>query len=127
MNRHGESSTVRGTGEIGEPVSGAIAQDYAHQGGDALGQIKTAVSSKVRSAASSIHRTANQVGNQQEGLSEYGHQAATWLERSADYIQDFEPQEVVDQVRQEVRRNPGRSLLIAGAAGLVLGVLFRRR
>ena len=37
--------------------------------------------------------------------------ASEWLGHSAEYV----------------RRNPGRSLLIAGAAGLVVGVLLRRR
>src|SRR5262245_62119052 len=127
MNQQTESSAVHGAGDVGNGSDRALTQEYAHHAGEAFGQIKTVVSSTVRSAASSLHRTDNQVGDREEGLSGYGHQAATWLERSADYIEEFEPEQVVNQLRQEVRRNPGRSLLIAGAAGLVLGVLFRRR
>ena len=128
MNQYGEGSTMQGMGEFQETGdSESLQRKHSHNARDAFGQIKTAVSDKVRSAANSLHQTADQVSVRQEGLSSYGHQAATWLEHSADYIEDFEPQEVVSQVRQEVRKNPGRSLLIAGAAGLVLGILFRRR
>lgn len=92
-----------------------------------LDQIKTSLSDAVRKAAGSLDRAIAQNSNQNDAIHRYGQHATAWLERSADYIQDFEPKEVATQVRDEVRRNPGRSLLIAGAAGLALGVIFRRR
>jgi ElaB/YqjD/DUF883 family membrane-anchored ribosome-binding protein len=36
-------------------------------------------------------------------------------------------EQVKADLQQEIRRNPGRSLLIAGAFGLLLGSLLRRR
>jgi ElaB/YqjD/DUF883 family membrane-anchored ribosome-binding protein len=39
----------------------------------------------------------------------------------------MDPQKIKTDIQDQMRRNPGRSLLIAGAAGLILGALLRRR
>ena len=96
------------------------------QGGNStFDNIKSAVADKLHTAASTIHEKAGPGEN--NALSDYGRQAADWLDRSADYVRDFDPQQVKTEIENQVRRNPGRSLLIAGAAGLILGALFRRR
>jgi ElaB/YqjD/DUF883 family membrane-anchored ribosome-binding protein len=48
------------------------------------------------------------------------------LSDAASYVRDVDPQQIKTDIQDEVKRNPGRALLIAGAAGLLLGVLFRR-
>jgi ElaB/YqjD/DUF883 family membrane-anchored ribosome-binding protein len=56
--------------------------------------------------------------------------AADWLNRSADYVEQVDLEgikRIKSTVDDEVRRHPGRSLLVAGAAGLLLGLLLRRR
>ena len=81
----------------------------------------------LRALGSELRSMAGQ-GDQQQGVAaELVHQAADWLDRSADYVRDFDPQQVKTDVENQVRRHPGRSLLIAGAAGLLLGALLRRR
>lgn len=93
-------------------------------------QIKTTVAEKLHTAADTLHeKTSRQTGSAGAGesLSGYGRQAADWLDRSADYIEELDPQQVKTDLENQVRRHPGRSLLIAGAAGLLLGVLLRRR
>jgi ElaB/YqjD/DUF883 family membrane-anchored ribosome-binding protein len=90
--------------------------------GSTLDSIKETVADKLKTAADTIQQRAGQNST----VSGYGNQAAEWLNRSADYIKDIDPQQVKTDVQNEVRRNPGRSLLIAGAVGLVLGVLIRR-
>ena len=95
--------------------------------------IKTTVAEKLHTAAEALHEKTSrqtegpgsQVGN--DSLSAYGRQAAEWLDRSADYIEDLDPQQVKTDIENQVRQHPGRSLLIAGAVGLLLGVLIRRR
>ena len=59
--------------------------------------------------------------------SKLGTQAGTWLHNSADYIEQMEPEKIKADVTEQVRRNPGKSLLVAGAAGLILGAIFRRK
>lgn len=98
-----------------------------NQQGTGFSQVKTTVADKIRSAADSLHQQSERLSGRNDNVSGYGHQAADWLSRSADYVEDFDPQRARQDIENQVRRNPGRSLLIAGAAGLILGALLRRR
>ena len=60
-------------------------------------------------------------------LGYYGQQSAEWLARSAGYINDLSSQQITDDVKNQVRVNPGRTLLIAGGIGLLLRSVLRRR
>jgi ElaB/YqjD/DUF883 family membrane-anchored ribosome-binding protein len=119
MNETGGSASLTNGPEAWEGGS------RAHASG--LDQIKTNIADKLRSAAGSLEGQAARMGGRNENVSGYGHQAAGWLNRSADYVEEFDPKQFRSDVENQVRRNPGRSLLIAGAAGLILGALLRRR
>jgi hypothetical protein len=87
--------------------------------------VNTSIADGLRAAAGALTRPGEAGGN--EGLSSLSNRAAEILNRSADYVDEFDLDRLKDTVVSEVRRNPGRSLLIAGAAGLILGAFFRRR
>jgi len=89
-------------------------------------QIKTTAADKLQAAAQTLHQKADRSGQPAE-VSALGHRAADWLERSADYLSEMEPQRLKTDIEDHVRRNPGRSLLIAGIVGLTLGGLLRKR
>ena len=89
-------------------------------------QIRTTAADKLQAAAQTLHQKADRSGQPTE-VSALGHRAADWLERSADYLSEMEPQQLKSDIENQVRRNPGRSLLIAGIVGLALGGLLRRR
>ena len=103
-------------------------------GADDLGQAATAgapptgireqAADRLESAADALHERAE---GYEGRLGGYGRQAAEWLDRSAQYVRSADAQRVKTDVEDQVRRNPGRALLVAGAAGLLLGVLLRRR
>ena len=97
------------------------------RGGKTFDRIKVTVADKLKQAADTLQQKSAQTGERSNAMGGYGNQAAGWLNSSADYIRDMEPQRLKSDIQNEVRRNPGRSLLIAGAAGLILGALFRRR
>lgn len=99
----------------------------SQQSGSALNQIKSTVADKLRSASDVVSQKSSQMAGRNDNISNYGQQAATWLDRSADYVQDFEPGQLKADIEKQVRNNPGRSLLIAGAVGLVIGAILRRR
>jgi len=63
----------------------------------------------------------------QSGMDQYGKQASEWLDQSAEYLRQLDYEQADANVREYVGQSPGRSLLIAGAVGLIMGVIFRRR
>jgi hypothetical protein len=94
-------------------------------GDSTVGTLKDTVAGKLQAAATAIQKNVGQ--NQNTTLAKYGSQAANWLDGAAGYVRDADPQKVKTELQNRVRQNPGRSLLVAGAAGLLLGVLLRRR
>jgi ElaB/YqjD/DUF883 family membrane-anchored ribosome-binding protein len=85
-----------------------IIADNLHYGAEALGE-----------------KAANQ--DAQSGIAHHGKQASEWLDKSAEYVRQFDCEQADARVREYVRQNPGRSILIAGGVGLIIGVIFRRR
>ena len=92
-------------------------------GNSKLDTFKTTVADKLKSAAQAL----GEKSGQNTTVSQYAGQAAGMLNNAADYVRDIKPDQVKADIQKQVRTNPGRSLLIAGVAGLVLGTLFRRR
>jgi ElaB/YqjD/DUF883 family membrane-anchored ribosome-binding protein len=100
-------------------------QEYAEGGGLTFDRVKLAVADFLSDAADTVHDRSAGIGN--SDISNLGDRAASWLEHSASYVRGMEPQQLKSDIEDKVRRNPGRSLIIAGAVGLVLGSLLRRR
>src|SRR5262245_30924600 len=92
----------------------------------AFARVRETVAEGLFRAADAIHQKSSQAEQESE-LANIGNRAAEWLERSADYVKDIEPQQLKSDIENQVRSHPGRSLLIAGVAGLILGRVFRRR
>ncbi|HKA23000.1 MAG TPA: DUF883 C-terminal domain-containing protein [Blastocatellia bacterium] len=86
--------------------------------------VKQRVADKLHAAAQTIQSKAAE--NQQSQLAGYANTAAEWLDDTSTYIRNADSQRIKSDIQTKVRRNPGKSLLIAGAAGLLLGVLIRR-
>src|SRR5262245_61029416 len=117
--------------EIGQMREREKGKDYSRAMGERhrdsiFKQIRTTAADKLQAAAQTLHQKADRSGQPAE-VSALGHRAADWLERSADYVSEVEPQRLKSDIEDKVRRNPGRSLLIAGIVGLALGGLLRRR
>jgi len=88
--------------------------------------IQTRIADKLHQAAETLFgKTEN--GQTPHDAAKFGSQASTWLHNSADYIERMEPKKIQADITEQVRRNPGKSLLVAGAAGLILGAIFRRK
>ncbi len=95
--------------------------------GSTLNNIKTTVAEKLKTAASALDEKISETGGRDSTISTYGRQAAVLLDQSADYVRDLDLSGIDKKIRNEVRQNPGRALLIAGVAGLFIGALLRRR
>lgn len=93
-------------------------------GNSTFENIKSTVADKLRTASEALKGRA---GQDDTAVSGYAKQASGWLAGASDYVRDLDTKQVKTDIQHQVRTNPGRSLIIAGAAGLVLGALLRRR
>ena len=91
-----------------------------------LGNVKTIIADKLHEAAEALGKKAADK-DAHSGVAQYGKQASEWLDQSADCIRQFDYEQADARVREYVRQSPGRSLLIAGAVGLIIGGIWRRR
>jgi len=87
---------------------------------------KNIITDEVHNAAEALgNKAADQ--NDQPGMAQYGKLASEWLDQSAEYVRQLDYEQVDAKVREYVKQSPGRSLLIAGAVGLIIGAMLRRR
>lgn len=98
-------------------------QATPRRAGSGMDRVKGTLADKLKEAAGAIKQRSGGQG----ATDSYAGKASTWLDSAADYVQQFDPQRARQDLEKSVRSNPGRSLLIAGAAGLLLGAIFRRR
>ena len=91
--------------------------------GSGVNTVKGKLADGLKSAAASL--AERQPRDPQ--VSGYVRQASRWLDDAGDYVENMNPSKVGDDLRRQVRANPGYSLLIAGAVGLLVGKLFSRR
>lgn len=89
-------------------------------------KLKNIIADKLHSAAESLgEKGADQ--DEESGTAKYRKQASEWLDHSAESVRKFDYKETDADIRQYVKERPGRSLLIAGAVGLIIGAILRRR
>ncbi len=88
--------------------------------------VKNIIADKMHNAAEALsEKAADQ--DAQCGITQYAKQASEWLDQSAEYVRQFDYEQEDAKVREYVNQSPGRSLVIAGAVGLIIGVILRRR
>jgi ElaB/YqjD/DUF883 family membrane-anchored ribosome-binding protein len=90
-------------------------------------RIKGSAAHALAAAADLLRTRAEGASGQFSALTDYGRQASDLLSRSARYIEELDVDRLQERLEDAVRRNPGRSLLVAGAVGFVLGATLRRR
>ena len=115
MNRNEGLTVDRGTSGFGSKTMSTSTT---------LETIKDTVADKLHAAAGTIQQKAAQ--SQENAIAGYAGHAAGWLDDAAEYVREVDPQKLKSDLQNQVKRNPGRSLLVAGAAGLLLGILLRR-
>ena len=88
--------------------------------------VKTVIADTLHKAAETIGEKAAD-SDAQSGMARYGKQVSGWLDQSAECVRQFDYEQADAEVREYVGRRPGRSLLIAGGVGLIIGAILRRR
>jgi hypothetical protein len=71
------------------------------------------------SAASTLHENADRLPGG-ESVARAAHTAADAIQTSADYFEDRDPREMLEDLRQMAMRHPGATLLTAVALGFLL-------
>ena len=93
-------------------------------GRDAMNKIeenRVSAAGALHNAASSMHQKADKLPNGPD----LAHSAADRVEAVASYLQGHDTKQMMADVETVVRRNPGPSLLVAGALGFLIGRAFR--
>lgn len=107
--------------------TGETTEEY-QSSGESTGyeNVKNIIAEKMHHAAEALSEKVKDE-NAQSAIGQFGTQASEWLNQSAEYVRQFDYEQADARVREYVSENPGRSLLIAGAAGLIIGAILRRR
>jgi ElaB/YqjD/DUF883 family membrane-anchored ribosome-binding protein len=112
----------RGVDKTGETTAESQGSDKS----TGFENVKNIIADKLHNAAEALgEKTADQ--DAQSGIAQYGKRASEYLDQSAEYVRQFDYEQVDARVREYVRQSPGRSILIAGGVGLIIGALLRRR
>ena len=114
------NSTVDKTGETAAELQGSGESSIGFE------NVKNIIADKIHYVAGVLSEKAADQGAQ-SGIAQCGKQASGWLDQSAEYVRQFDYEQADARVREYVRQSPGRSLLIAGAVGLIIGAMLRRR
>lgn len=88
--------------------------------------VKNIIADKLQSVADGLAESGDNL-DAESGIAKYGKQVSEWLGDSAEYVREFDCNEADSNIREYVRESPGRSLFIAGAVGLIIGAILRRR
>ncbi len=124
------------TAETAKQQAGEVAGEAMTQARQLLDQTREQVTAQGQAqqekAASGLHSLADELsglvsGNvQQEGLAtDLARQASERVRTAADFIENRQPAELLDEVRRFARRRPGTFLLGAAAIGFLGGRLTR--
>jgi hypothetical protein len=87
--------------------------------------VKNIIADKLHDIAGALSEKAGDSDSQSGADRE--NPASVWLDQSAEYVRQFDYEQANTSVREYIGRNPGRCLLIAGGAGLIMGAILRRR
>ena len=105
--------------------SGASVRDRAVQ-------MKTQLADKLETSAGRLRQRANNtqkidsaIATTKQRVMETSDRVATGMERSADWLRNANVTSFQRGLERQVRENPGRTLLIAGAIGYLLGRAFK--
>ncbi|MDY0213223.1 MAG: hypothetical protein RBR06_09485 [Desulfuromonadaceae bacterium] len=116
-----------GTSNWEEDKTGESAPDFqCSDKSTGFEHVKNCLAKKLHVAAKSVGEKAARQDAQSD-MAHYKKQASEWLDQSAEYVRQFDYEQTNAKVQKYIRQSPGRSLLIAGTVGLVIGAILRRR
>jgi len=132
------ASRTRRTGQAGESGSGGALMQKVRSSGDKLseqaaGKARDFVAQGIERSAEAIANVSKLVGDTASGLDErlgpeygeYARTAAETLERAADRLASKDPDELIEDTRNFIRKSPGVALAGAAIVGFALARLVK--
>jgi ElaB/YqjD/DUF883 family membrane-anchored ribosome-binding protein len=110
----------------GDKTEASAPEGQGREQSGGFDEVKSIVADRIHMVAEALGEKAAEQ-DALSGAAQYGKQASEWLDRSAEYVRQFDYRQADARVREYVKQSPERSLLIAGAVGLIIGALWRRR
>jgi hypothetical protein len=134
----GETLIIKERGSIGDRVRDADLAGKLRDGGEKLAsqageKARGFVSQGLERAAETLANVSRMVGDTAGGIDErlgeeygeYARKAATAIDRAAVSLGNKDPDELIDDTREFVRRSPGVALAGAAVVGFVLARLVK--
>jgi ElaB/YqjD/DUF883 family membrane-anchored ribosome-binding protein len=111
---------------VGDKIADAASQvkqqinDFGRSAGETIDGTRTAAASGLESTAAALHQS----GDKMTGLA---NATADKLSGTAEYLRNHDIKSMMADVEEVVKKNPGFSLLAAGAIGFLVGQTLRRK
>jgi ElaB/YqjD/DUF883 family membrane-anchored ribosome-binding protein len=124
-----QDPTIPATHAATEKASEAASQvkdkvsDLGQTAIDKIDENRSAAASGLKSAASALHKNAENLPGG-EKVTSLAHSAADNLSSTAEYVRDHDVKSMMADVEQLVKKNPGPSLLAAAVVGFLVGRAF---
>jgi len=96
-------------------------QEFGRATVNKIEENRVSAAGALHSAATSLHENASKLPNGPD----LAHSAAEKVDAVSGYLQGHDTQQMMADVEAIVKRNPGPSLLIAGALGFLIGRTLR--
>ncbi|MFI5707099.1 hypothetical protein [Kribbella sp. NPDC051620] len=128
------ADAVREVAQSVKEKTSDVASDAREQTRRLVGQTRDELAGQAGQQKDRAADSLRAVGDELRGMAEHGQsglgaqlarQGAGFANQAADFLQQHEPGELLDEVRRYARRKPGTFLLMAAAAGMVAGRMTR--
>ena len=100
--------------------------EFGAAAADRVDQNRGAAADGLEGAAETLHQKAEQLHQGGERVSDMAHTAAEKLSATADYVRQNNFSDMVDDVHQVVKKNPGPALAVAAGLGFLVARAFSR-
>jgi ElaB/YqjD/DUF883 family membrane-anchored ribosome-binding protein len=122
--------------ERSEPRAIVEVHDKAGQSAESIReravQLKTQLADRLETSAGRLRQRATDtakiddaIAMTKEKVADASDRVASGMERSAEWLRSADLSAAQQRLERQVRENPGRALLIAGAIGYLLGRAFK--
>ena len=98
--------------------------EFGTAAADTVEQNRGTAAAGLEGAAETLHQKADQLNRGGEKVADLAHTAADKLNATADYVRTNDLSDMLEDVQQIVKRNPGPALAVAAGLGFLVARAF---